>query len=637
MGPIHFRYGTGSVGRIDAEAHHGDACCSVTSLPALYWLDIVPQLRMSTCEENPGARLAGENRQNVFGIEKFATLWNALMSKSGQAMVDYEPTLDNSRPPDLVVHRARTTETVLIGVAYLAVYVLLYWISSVEHNPFASYSWNPNSGASFAAMVMFGRRMLPFMFIAPLLGDLFVPQLRVPLPLGLAPAILIGGIYGAAALFLLHSKRRFDRTLQSISSLVLLTFTIVVSAAVVAVGYIGIVVASGLLETADFAPAVLSYWVGDTIGIMVMTPFALVLWTRRHAVWMSAETLLQLVAIAAALMLVFAYWTDQHLQLVYILFVPVVWMAVRTGIEGVSLGIVATQLGFILGFHAFPDEIGEMPKVQALMLVLALTGLFAGGLVTERRRTEAVLRLHQESLARLARLASVGELAAAVAHELNQPLMAAGTYTRLVDDAIRTGNGDTSALAETARKAAAQVERAAAVVKRLRALVRLDRSNRAVCRVDRIVRETIDLCGPDLDRRGIKVRQSVAAGLPPVMVDMLQIEQALVNLVRNSIDAIGEARQGTISIEAPLVDADFVEVCVRDSGPGFPPDRAVNPFLPLSSTKKEGLGVGLSLCRSLIEAHGGRIWLDASAPGAAIHFTLPVAKFAAVFQSSCHD
>jgi two-component system, LuxR family, sensor kinase FixL len=552
------------------------------------------------------------------------------MSKSDQAIIDRGRAGENSRPPSLVIHRARAIETVVIGVAYLAVYVLLYWISSVEHNPFASYSWNPNSGASFAVIIMFGERMLPFLFIAPLLGDLFVPQFMLPLPFELAPAILTGGFYGAAALFLLHPKRRFDRTLQSMSSLVLFTFTIVVSTALVAGGYIGIVVASGLLQTADFVPAVVSYWVGDTIGIMVMTPFVLVLWTRRYEAWMSAETLLQLVAIVAALMLVFAYWTGQHLQLVYLLFVPVVWMAVRTGTEGVSLGIVATQLGFVIGFYAFPDEIGEMPKIQALMLVLALTGLFAGGLVTERRRTEAVLRLHQESLARLARLASVGELAAAVAHELNQPLMAAGTYTRLVDEAIRTGNGDTGALAETARKAAAQVERAAAVVKRLRALVRLDHSNRAVCRVDRIVRETIDLCGPDLDRHGIKVRESVAAGLPLVMVDMLQIEQALLNLVRNSIDAISEAGQGTISIETPLVGEDFVEVCVRDTGPGFPPDRAINPFLPLSSTKKEGLGIGLSLCRSLVEAHGGRIWLDSSAPGAAIHFTLPVAKFATV-------
>jgi two-component system, LuxR family, sensor kinase FixL len=323
--------------------------------------------------------------------------------------------------------------------------------------------------------------------------------------------------------------------------------------------------------------------------------------------------------------------------LFYVLFVPIVWMAVRTGIEGVCLGILATQLCLILGFHAF-DEIAEMPTMQALMMVLAFTGLMAGGLVTERRRTEAMLRLHQESLARLARLGSFGELAAAVAHELNQPLMAAGTYTRLVDDAIRTGHGNTDAVAETARKAAAQVERAAAVVRRLRALVRLDRSNRVACRVDHIVRETIDQCQPDLDRTGVKIQHSVATGLPPVMVDMLQIEQALLNLVRNSIDAITTAnhREGTIVIEASLRDAGFVEVSVSDSGPGFPPDRAANPFLPLSSTKKEGLGVGLSLCRSLIEAHGGRIWLDAGPPGAAMHFTLPVAP-PAVLRLSPND
>jgi two-component system, LuxR family, sensor kinase FixL len=290
----------------------------------------------------------------------------------------------------------------------------------------------------------------------------------------------------------------------------------------------------------------------------------------------------------------------------------------------------------IVGFHAFPNEIAQMPTMQGLMLVLALTGLFAGGLVTERRRTEAVLRLHQESLSRLARLGSVGELAAAVAHELNQPLMAAGTYTRLVDDAIRTGHGDADAVAETARKAAAQVERAAAVVRRLRALVRLDRSNRVACRVNRIVRETIALCEPDLDCAGIRVQHLVAPGLPPVMVDILQIEQALLNLVRNSIDAITAARHrgGTIVIEATIRDADFLEVSVGDSGPGFPPDRSANPFLPLSSTKKEGLGVGLSLCRSLIEAHGGRIWLEPKAAGATMRFTLPIAPSASLRLSS---
>jgi two-component system, LuxR family, sensor kinase FixL len=536
-------------------------------------------------------------------------------------------------PHGIALRRSRAVETALLGAGYVAAYVLLDWISSVDHNPFANYSWNPNSGASIAAIVIFGPRMLPFLFIAPLLGELIVPQFQLALFSKLAAAALIGGIHGAAGLFLLHPARHFDRMLQSMASLILLTFTILVITALVATGYIGLAVASGALPMADFAPAAAAYWVGDMIGIMVMTPFALVLWSRRYAVWISAEALLQLAAIIAAVVLAYAYWALEHLAFFYVLFVPVVWMAVRTGIEGVCLGILTTQLFFILGFHAFPSQIAEMPKMQALMLVLAFTGLFAGGLVTERRRTEAVLRLHQESLARLARLGSVGELAAAVAHELNQPLMAAGTYTRLVDDAIRRGNGNTDATADTARKAAAQVERAAAVVKRLRALVRLDRSNRIACRVDYIVRETIDLCQPDLDRMGMKVQQAIAAGLPPVNVDVLQIEQALLNLLRNSIDAIAEAGrdamresgQGTIAIEASLASADFVEVVVYDSGPGFPPDRVANAFLPLSSTKKEGLGIGLPLCRSLVEAHGGRIWIDGGAPGAAIHFTLPVA------------
>jgi two-component system, LuxR family, sensor kinase FixL len=586
----------------------------------------------------------GENHQasnlgkNAIGI---AIFWNIPMSELGRAMVDHgrAPVKPAPlKPPRDAFHgHALAFPTALLGTGYLAAYVLLDWISYIApYGPLAITPWNPNTGLSITVILLFGRRMIPFQFAAPLLGDLAVLQFPMPAALEVATAVLIGGVYGAAMLFLLHPKRHFDRGLQSMSDLVLLSSTVLVSSTLVASGYVGMMCAAGLLPVSDFAAASLSYWIGDMIGIIAITPFALILWTRRHVLAVSAESLLQFAAILATLTLVYGYWTTQHLQLFYLFLLPIVWIAIRTGIEGVSLAVLTTQLGLIIGLHFFPDDIKELPKIQAFMLVLALTGLFAGVLVTERRRTEAVLRLHQESLARLARLGSVGELAAAVAHELNQPLMAAGTYTRLVDEAIRSGDANTHTVAETAKKAAAQVERAAEVVRRLRALVRLDRTNRVACRVDRIVRETIDLCRPDLDRAGVKVHQSVAAGLPPVMIDMLQIQQALLNLVRNSIDAMGETGQGTISIEAALVDMDFTEVRVRDSGPGFSPDRAGNPFLPFSSTKKEGLGIGLPLCRSLIEAHGGRIWLDASSPGATIHFTLPVAKLA-VTRSSSHD
>jgi two-component system sensor kinase FixL len=511
--------------------------------------------------------------------------------------------------------------TAFLGVAYLVIFMLLAWIGYVEPTaPFAASPWNPRTGMSIALILMFGARMIPFLFIAPLLAALAPGQLPLPLIIELWTAILVGGAYAAAGVFLLHPKLHFDRGLQSLRDLLLLVIVTASGAALVAVGYVGSFVVAGLVPAADFVSAGLRYWVGDVIGIMVVTPFALLFWKRRNVLRISAESLLQVAAILAALTLVFGYGRF------YVVFLPIIWMAVRTGIEGASIGVLITELGLILGMRLFPAAAPDLAAFQTLLLALAGSGLIAGVLVTERNRTESQLRLHQESLARLARLGSVGELAAATAHEINQPLMAAGTYTRLVADAIRSGNPDIDAVAENAKKAVAQVERAASVVRHLRALVRLDRSNRAACRVDHIVRKTIDLCQPDLDRLKLRVGTAVAADLPPVMVDRLQIEQVLLNLMRNSMDAIGPTKRGMISIEAALAGADFVEVRVRDSGSGFPVDLIANPFLPFFSTKTKGLGIGLPLCRSIIEAHGGRIWIDPDSPGAAVHFTLPLAN-----------
>ena len=545
------------------------------------------------------------------------------MIEPGPLAIGRAPTI---RSGAIAVERIPFSWLVL-GLGYFIGYVLLDWISLIDpYGPFEITPWSPNTGLSFVLILLAGQRMIPFLFIVPWLDDLVLLR-AVPWTTEILSAILVGAVYSAALLFLMRPKLRFNPALSSMRDLILLTLVAVVGAALVALGYVGMMIASGQMPATDFAVATLRYWVGDVIGIMVVTPFALIALTRRQGLRLSIETALQIASIVAALTLVFGYSEAQQFQLFYVLFLPIVWMAVRTGIEGVTVGIMITQLGLIVGVQLFPSDAQDFTAFQALMLVLAMTGLVAGELVTERRRTEAELRLHQESLARLSRLGTMGELAAAVAHELNQPLMAAGTYTRLVDDAMRSGKTDAAAVAETAKKAVAQVERAAEVVRRLRALVRLDRSSRAACRVEHIVKETIDLCQPDLDRIHVGARANLAPDLPPVMVDMLQIEQALLNLLRNAIEAIGGAAGGSIAIEAKLA-GDFVEVAVRDSGPGFPPDLVANPFLPFTSTKAEGLGIGLALSRSIVEAHGGRLWLHADAPGGAVSLTLPVVKAA---------
>jgi two-component system, LuxR family, sensor kinase FixL len=507
----------------------------------------------------------------------------------------------------------------IVGVAYLVGYVALDRVSFIEpYAPFGITPWNPNTGLSFVLILVFGLRMIPFLFIAPFLADLVNGHILPPWTVEILSIALIGGGYSAALVFLERSDTGFDPAPSSMRDLVVLMLVTAVSAAFVASGYVGLTIAAGLLTVKDFIAATLRYWIGDVIGILVLAPFALFALSRRRILPMSTESALQCAAIVCALVLVFGIAEEREFQLFYVLFLPIVWMAVRNGTEGVSAGILITQLGVILGVKFFPDQREELIAFQALMLVLTVTGLIAGELVTERRRAESQLRLQQESLSRLARLGSIGELAAAVAHEVNQPLMAAGTYTRLV----------AAEVAQTARKAAAQVDRAAEVIRRLRALVRLDRSNRAPFPFERIVKETIELCRPDLDRTGVTARYSLAANLRPVMVDMLQIEQVLVNLMHNSIEAIGDSGNsyGSILIEAKPADDGFVEIRLVDSGPGFPREHIDTGFLPLSSSKADGLGIGLPLCKSIVEAHGGRLWLDATSQGASIRFTLPIAK-----------
>src|SRR5262249_4090709 len=185
-------------------------------------------------------------------------------------------------------------------------------------------------------------------------------------------------------------------------------------------------------------------------------------------------------------------------------------------------------------------------------------------------------------------------------------------------------------IVEIAKKAIAQVDRAAEVIRRLRALVRLDRSNPAPVAIDRLGKETLDLCRADLERAGVVLRVALPPGVPLGAVDILQIEQVLLNLVRNSLDAIRDSGspRGAIVIEAERTngeaDGDFVEIAVVDTGPGFSRDYIDNGILPLSSSKADGLGIGLPLCKTIVEAHGGRLWLDSGSRGASVRFILPV-------------
>jgi signal transduction histidine kinase len=508
-----------------------------------------------------------------------------------------------------------------IALAYLAGYVLLDWLSYVH--PFGSFGitpWNPQTGLSFALVLLFGVEFMPWLLVAPMLADGLVRGFALPLGAEMAAVVIVGGGHALATGLLLLPRLRFDPTLGSRQSLVLLAVVAVGSTAVVATSYVAMLVAFGILPPADLGLAAVRFWVGDAIGITVLTPFLLVLMTRRRLLPQPWEALAMLALMLGALWIVFGFTEAFRFQLFYLFFLPVIWTAVRFGLEGVTVGLLLTQLGLIAAMHLTGQGAVDVTAYQALMVVLALTGLAVGVLVSEQQRTQQQLRLNQEALSRALRVGTMGEFAAALAHEINQPLTAISNYARLVKT-----TADPATASAASERLIAQVERAAEVVRGLRNFIRLGRSETAPVTVPRLVHEAIAYCHAELDTQGIELLSRLARDLPAVKVDALQVEQVIVNLVRNAAEALTDAgrHDGKVVIEAERDAVGFVIVRVRDNGPGFEPDLAERAVTPFATTKSDGLGLGLSLARSIVEAHGGRLSIESSASGAAVSFTLP--------------
>jgi len=514
-----------------------------------------------------------------------------------------------------------------IGLTYLAAYVLLDWVSYVH--PFGAFGitpWNPHVGLSFALILLFGYQFVPWLVMAPLLGDLIVRGWQVPITAEI-PIVLINGlVYGAAAALLLSPHIRFDHTLSSRRSLLWLLAVAIVSIGLVASGHVLILLAHGMLAPADFWSATMRAFVGDLIGVMVFTPFLLIVFTRRRLPSFSWE----LAAISAltflALWGVFGFTEAYRFQLFYVFFIPVVWIAVRFGLEGVTLALVITQIGLLVAIHISGQSAVDVVSYQALMVVLTITGLAIGVIVNEQRRTQQQLRLHQEALSRAARLGTMGEFAAAVAHEINQPLTAIANYSQLAKHAAERSPPDSGAAAQAASGAIEQVERAATVIRRLRDLISFGKIEQSPTMVARLVEDAYSICRPELERHNVECEPRIRRDLPMVMVDVLQIEQVLLNLIRNSLEALTHAgrHDGRIEIEAERAAPDQIVIWVRDNGPGLDPDLVGQPITPFTTTKSEGLGLGLALSRSIVEAHGGQFRIDSSASGFCVSFTLQV-------------
>jgi len=221
-----------------------------------------------------------------------------------------------------------------------------------------------------------------------------------------------------------------------------------------------------------------------------------------------------------------------------------------------------------------------------------------------------------------ARLNDLGEMASTLAHELNQPLAAAGNYMHAAEKLL--GKDAERALAAIG-KAEAQFNRATLIIQRIRGFVGRGGSTRTAEDLRVAFGDVLELAKASLRHRGVVVRLAIEEQLPRVKIDKIQIQQVLLNLLRNAFEALAQASRQEVVVSARKMGAE-IEIRVADSGPGLKPEIALRLFEPFQTTKKNGMGVGLSLCRKIVEAHDGRIWHEAGNPGAVFCFTLPAAE-----------
>ncbi len=513
------------------------------------------------------------------------------------------------------------------GFIYLAVYVVLDWLSFVDPlGAFGVTPWNPTTGVSIALVLAFGRAFIPWLFIAPLLADGLLRHFPLPLDAEIPVIATLGGTYTAATWLLTRADSNFSQELQSKHDLIWLLGTAAVAAVVAATGCVTLLALLSIIRTEQIPRGILEWWVGDMIGITVMTPFLLLLLSGRRIFPKTPELLLPFVLMLGALFLIFGSADTNRSQLFYLLFLPVIWIAVRFGLEAVTGALVVTQVLLIVAIQISGHGDLSITALQILMLVLALTGLIVGMLVTEQRNTQRELWMHREALGRASRVGTLGALAAAIAHEINQPLAAIGNYARVGRQALKREPVDHAAAARTSEQIIEQVDRAAAVIRWLRDFIGAGASRLEEVSVNELIRRPKSVCRAELEEHGIRLETLISRELPSVMVDRLQVEQVVINIVKNAAEAIAsvDSDGGRIRIEADREGSSFVVISIRDNGPGFEPVFLERPISPFTTTKTGGMGLGLSLSRSIIESHGGRMTLGGSGAGARVSFTLPV-------------
>ena len=509
------------------------------------------------------------------------------------------------------------------AAAFVAGYLLLDWISFIGPMQALNITpWNPEPALAVALLVLYGQRWVPLIFLAALIADFLLRSVTIPFASSLVLAATHAAGYSAIAHLLGH-RLRIKPALQSSEDVLRVTLTIVAGAAVMGLLYVGVLTAQELVPSTRFLAVYLRYWIGDSVGMLVTLPLLLMLSDsgRRRQLRMIAGspiTLLQLSLVAVTLWIIFARGHPEQFKFFYLLFLPLVWISTRHGLAGAVGAVAVFQASILVGVVVGGYRAIEVYELQALLIALCITGYSLGISVDEHRQAA-------DRLARSERLSAAGEMATAVAHELNQPLTALSTYASSVRALMESAGIQNQTLLDTADKIRRTALRSADVVSRFRGLLATGEPNLLPAALSGPAWNAICSCKERADIAGIRLVLDAPADIPLVRLDPARIEIVFRNLIGNALESVERTatQSRLVSVKINCDASSYAVATITDSGRGIPATCAERVFEPFFSETPSGLGLGLALSRAIVESHGGRLWAEPGDHGS-LKFSLPL-------------
>lgn len=524
----------------------------------------------------------------------------------------------------------------LVGLVYLLAFVLLDWASFIRPLQGLNITpWNPQPALAIA-LLYWNRRWLWMVWTSLLLAELLVRGVPASWIAALTSTTALSFIYAVIA-HALAMRLNHALTLGTRSDLIWFTGVAVGGALFGGTVYIAALSLAGIGPSGPPLEAITRYWIGNSVGLLVTLPILfVVIDTQRRAalteMLRSRQWWIVAMFTGGLLWAIFAVGGQDQFKFFYLLFLPVVWISAQFGMPGAVAVSALTQLGLIIGVQSIPHPDLRVFELQVLMAAITMTGLTLGVTVDERSRAEAGLH---SSL----RLAAGGQMAAALAHELSQPLTALSTYAQacqiLVKDADDLSPERRRQMMDVTSRMVNDVNRAGDVIKRLRDFFRTGSTQLAPADPAQLVQEAVQVHQRRAASSQLRLESTLQAEMPQVWMDPVQISVVLRNLIDNAIDSAKTAGPGGFVIVDAQTSATELLIEVRDSGPGVDPARMDKLFESGPSDKPGGMGLGLSICRSIVDAHGGSLWAEPG-PGGRFHLTLPLEGPAASGDAHAH-